>query len=96
MIQRKDILSISYLKKSAFTGSFQGMRYRLEKAEDQEGSFLKAALWAGPYSFEATLEEQKEYRRFGFSEEGVYEAVNWLNETWEERRKEFQRAWENW
>ena len=30
MIQRQDILSMEYLKKTEFTGSHQGMRYRLE------------------------------------------------------------------
>lgn len=31
MIKPEDILSLEYLKKTEYTGSHQGMRYRLEK-----------------------------------------------------------------
>ena len=34
MINTEDILYIGYLKKSEFTGSDSGMRYRLEKWEE--------------------------------------------------------------
>ena len=34
MIQRDDILSMEYLKKTEFTGCHQGMRYRLEQTTD--------------------------------------------------------------
>ena len=30
-IDKKDILPLSFLKKSPYTGSFQGIRYRIEK-----------------------------------------------------------------
>ncbi len=87
MIRRSDILSIPFLKKSPFTGSFQGMRYRLAKMEkEEEGqskALLRAAVWKEPYSFTATPEEQKEYREFAFSEEGICETVDWLNERWQ-------------
>lgn len=33
MIDIKDVMPISFLKKEPFTGSFHGMRYRIEKAE---------------------------------------------------------------
>ena len=36
MIQRDDILSMEYLKKTEFTGCHQGMRYRLEQTQDPE------------------------------------------------------------
>lgn len=89
MIQRSDILSIPFLKKSPFTGSFQGLRYRLAKIEkEEEGAsmaLLQAAVWGEPYGFTATPEEEKEYREFAFSEEGICEIVDWLNEKWRER-----------
>ena len=40
MIVRDDILSMEYLKKTEFTGCHQGMRYRLEKVEQEEQKFL--------------------------------------------------------
>lgn len=33
MIDYKDVMPISFLKKEPFTGSWQGMRYRIEKTE---------------------------------------------------------------
>ena len=33
MIEYKDVMPISFLKKEPFTGSYQGMRYRIEKTE---------------------------------------------------------------
>jgi len=33
MINIKDVMPISFLKKEPFTGSYQGMRYRMEKSE---------------------------------------------------------------
>ncbi len=33
MIRREDILSLEYLKKTEFTGSHRGLRYRLESKE---------------------------------------------------------------
>lgn len=35
MIENSDILSINYLKKQAFAGSFSGMRYCLRKTETE-------------------------------------------------------------
>ena len=31
MLKREDFMPIPYLKKAKFTGSYQGMRYRMEK-----------------------------------------------------------------
>ena len=65
MIQRSDILSIPFLKKSAYTGSFQGMRYRLEKwkPEEAENESLRVAVWNGPYNYDVTKEEEKECQK---------------------------------
>ena len=34
-ITRRDILPLSFLKKSAYTGSKRGLRYKMEKAETE-------------------------------------------------------------
>lgn len=109
MIQRTDVLSIPFLHKSVFTGSYQGMRYRLEKkkreacenqeeqsaAEEKPVDCLLVTFWPGPYSFAATSEEKKS-REFIFGEEGIEMAVSWLNQEWEQQKETFGRAWENW
>ena len=98
MIQRSDILSIPFLKKSAYTGSFQGMRYRLEKwkPEEAENESLRVAVWNGPYNYDVTKEEEKEYREFSFSEEGILKAVDWLNAEWEGQRDRWRKAQNSW
>lgn len=50
MINRDDILSMEYLKKTEYTGSHQGMRYRLEQAvvEDEK---IKGYGLAGTFEF---------------------------------------------
>ena len=107
MIQRKDILSIPFLKKSVFTGSCQGMRYRLEKTEAEiepakEGeeakteTRLKVFLWEGPYSFDVVPKEEKEAEEFSFSEEGICQAVDWLNDAWQRQPERWRRAKGNW
>lgn len=96
MIQRSDILSIPYMKKAVFTGSYQGMRYRLEKVRTEEEEQLQAAIWDAPYSFDVTPEKRKEYQCFPFSEEGICQAVDWLNDKWQQQPERWQKARNNW
>ncbi len=107
MIQRNDILSIPYLKKAAFSGSFQGMRYRLKKKEAEtepaedgrepaRETFLGVTAWEGPYSYEATPKDGMEERDFPFSEEGIIEAVDWLNQMWQAQPERWKKAAGNW
>lgn len=96
MIERNDILSLSYLKKAAFSGSYQGMRYLLRMQKGGERNALQVFCWAEPFSFDATGDEEKCSREFDFSEEGILQGIDWLNESWAERREEFGSAKENW
>lgn len=79
MIQREDILSLEFLKKTEYTGSHGGMRYRLEGVTAEEGKRLKATLWPEPFAYAATPDEQKQSEEFEFSEEGIQAAVDWMN-----------------
>lgn len=80
-------ISIPFLKKSRFTGSFRGMRYVLRKqervveeaSEDRE-TVLEAVIWPEPMNFEHTPDEKKHGRDFSFDQEGLQQAVAWLNE----------------
>ena len=73
MIDLTGCVSIPYFKKTVFTGSDGKMRYLLGKAEENEETVLKAWYWEGP-------EEKKTAAVFPFSEEGISQAVAWLNE----------------
>ncbi|MGL5437961.1 MAG: hypothetical protein ACRDBO_21710 [Lachnospiraceae bacterium] len=76
MIDLTGMVSIPYLKKSCFPGSYQGMRYLLEKRDEA----LWAVIWPEPYSFAATEDDKKHQKEFTFDPEGFAQAVAWLNE----------------
>lgn len=91
MIDLHGVISIPFLKKSRFTGSYKGMRYQLEKKENilEEGTeeapakmetVILTTIWPEPYNFEKTPAEKKHTREFPFETEGIWRAVEWLNE----------------
>ena len=86
MIENYDLLSLNYYNyKQPFTGSFQGMRYRLEKQQDENGmAFFRAEIWPEPFSYELTDPEKIIRKDFEFSEEGKLQVVSWLNEMHEQ------------
>lgn len=88
MIEKAELMPLNYYKKSVFTGGYRGMRYRIERVEEE---FL-ATIWPEPYNFESTKDEEKERERFAFSEEGKEEMVRWLNRQYLERGEEWEGA----
>lgn len=78
-------LSIKALKKEPFSGSHCGMRYSLTLADER----LTVYLYPEPWCFEATPEDQKERNDFPFTQEGLDEAVVWINERFEAERERF-------
>lgn len=79
MIQREDILSLEFLKKTEYMGSHGGIRYRLEGVAEEEGRKLKVTLWPEPFAYAATPDERKQSEKFDFSEDGILAAVDWMN-----------------
>ena len=68
MITSDDILSLNFYNYgNPFTGSYQGMRYRIIKqkeAKDEEGNILKeegllAVIWPEPFAYEKTQDALK-------------------------------------
>ncbi len=89
MIDLHGQISLDFLKKRRFTGSYQGMRYLLRKSEQavdnadkgkETKTVIEAVIWPEPFSYDATEEEKKHKREFAFCQEGIWEAVGWLNE----------------
>ena len=72
------------LKKGGFSGSDDGMRFFMKATSDEE---ITVWIYPEPYCFEETPEEQKTSKSFPYSDVGIDEAVEWLNE----RRK----VWNN-
>lgn len=83
MLTRADFLSLNFVKKEDYTGSYKGLRYmlRLENVEDEKK--LRVYIWPEPFGFEATPEEKKLSELFAFSEEGMEQAIVWMNERYE-------------
>ncbi|MDD2958315.1 MAG: hypothetical protein PHR92_07275 [Lachnospiraceae bacterium] len=82
-ISLKGMVSISFLKKERFSGTYQGMRYMLCMSEDK----VKATVYPGPYCWEATPDDQKESKFFEASQEGLLKVVDWLNRIYGEKFK---------
>ena len=84
MIDLYGIVSIPFLKKSAFTGSFRKMRYRLEKVVVEGEERLKATFWWRDVCWEKVLNHSAD---FSFDKEGLEKAVAWLNQDYKKENK---------
>ena len=82
------VLPFAFVKKSPLYGSFKGMNYRIT----EKGGGLEVCTFPGPFAFEYTPDEKKEYRMFPFTPEGYDETFGYLNEVYASRdwRKEQQ------
>ena len=101
----RDVMHISFLKKEKFTGSMNGMRFRMEKKVYQEGTeekpeerySLLMTIWPEPFSYDKTPEDRKEKTELEFSEDGIREAVEWLNQKASEKDWTKEKiSWREW
>lgn len=97
MLELKDFMPINFLKKEKFTGSFNGMRFRMEKLEREgEETALAVTAWPEPFSFDATEEKEKERKLFSFDADGIAQGVDWLNERYGSQEERWKRAAGSW
>lgn len=84
---------IEYLKKEPYSGSYCGMRYRLwnkKETYEEDGKekskivALSVCAYKDEWSFENTPEENKIYKDFDFSDDGLNEALEWLSKKQDE------------
>jgi hypothetical protein len=80
MIDLTGMISVPFLKKSVFTGSHKGMNFLVKKVSDDDGDKIRAIAWPGPFNFEVTADEKKVSHDVPFGQDGILEAVKWLNE----------------
>ncbi len=80
MIEKEKFHVFQYVKKEEYCASMDGMRYMLKKKETPDGAKLEVIIWPEPYCYAKTPEENKQRTEFAFSEAGVLEAADWLNE----------------
>lgn len=95
MIERKNLFSIPFYKKTFFNGTDKGMHFKIERKEetltDENGeekkeTKFKVTVWPGPYCFDKTKDDVKYSKDFVFSTEGLDEICDWLNEQYEEKK----------
>lgn len=80
MIDKEKFHVLNYIKKEEYTGSMKGMRYMLKKKDMEEEARLEVIIWPEPLGYAKTAENKKQRVDFTFSQEGLEEAVDWLNE----------------
>lgn len=91
MLVRDDFLSLNFVKKEDYAGSFKGMRYMLSKATVEEDmTRLKITLWPEPFGIAATREELIISEMFEFSEAGFEQGIAWMNEQYPEIIKKIE------
>lgn len=83
MITPQDLLSIQFYNKEKFTGSFQGMRYVIQKSAENDSDIFEIYTWPGPYNFASTEEDKKVRKTFPFEENSLKEIAEYLNKTYE-------------
>ncbi len=97
MIERSQLLSLSFYEKEKFKGSYCGMCYLIEaRRQEKKEENAKAlwsfcvTLWPGPLCFEKTpkeLKQTKEYPpREKLSEEDLLAITAYLNEQYKEQK----------
>ncbi len=74
-------ISLNYLKKEAYSGSGDGIRFMLKKgaAPEGEGEVLELWIWPEPLCFEKTAEEKRSQKLFSFDQEGLDAAVDMIS-----------------
>lgn len=55
-----------------------------EESKPETKTVLTAYIWPEPFCFEVTPDEKKGSKQFEFSEEGLCDAISWLNESHDE------------
>lgn len=87
MITREQLYVLDYYKKNTYMGSDGPLYYRIyrvekavSEAEDgaEQQAVLEAVCWPGPFIYDRTDDNQKHFKQFEYSEEGMEEIISWL------------------
>lgn len=71
------------------------MRYFLTGDDGKNSTTFTAYVYPEPWCFEQTPDEEKESASFPLSEEGMDQAMAWLNERYETEKKRWMQAAQN-
>ncbi|MBR3288666.1 MAG: hypothetical protein IKI71_02755 [Lachnospiraceae bacterium] len=71
------MLSINFLDKLPYKGSYNGKRFMFEKSDNT----LKVYVWKDLYSFENTNVEDMTIKEFEYSKDGIEQGIDFVEET---------------
>lgn len=75
------MLSISYLDKLPFKGSYNGKRFMFIKYTNSEKVRLRVYLWKDLYSFENTDEKEMNVKDFDYTKDGIELGIDFVEGT---------------
>ena len=87
MLTRDDFLSLNFVKKEDYAGSYKGLRYMLHQEVVEEDKKLQIFIWPEPLCFGSTDPSLIISKMFDFSEDGFKEGIDWMNEMYPEIAK---------
>ncbi len=85
MIEQAMLLSMNYYKKfKPFTGSDDGMRFRIvsEKGENEEPDRFKISVWPEPFCYEKADRAEMTEKIIPFTQEDFSGIADYLNSMW--------------
>ena len=88
----KRLVPFSGLKKEPFSGSHHGMRYFFRGDDGKNSTTFTVFIYPEPWCFEQTPDEDKESATFPLSDEGMDQAIVWLNERYEAEKERWGRS----
>ena len=77
---------LNYIKKEPLSGSQNGLRYMFMKKKEGDDVYMLGVVWPEPFGYAKTPKEQKTEKRFTLDQDGIVDAVAWLNEQYERFR----------
>lgn len=90
MLDKSRMMPFNFLSYGGIiTGDQRGMRYRLTRVGEKPDFRLEASVWPGPFSYGNTDPEKITVSEFPYSAEGREQAIDWMTEQYESRRREW-------
>lgn len=77
------MLSISFLDKLPYKGSYKGKRFLFEKNKSDGDTVvkLKVYVWKDLYNFENTSPDEMVSKEFEYSKDGIDQGITFVEET---------------
>ena len=88
----KRLIPYGGLKKEPFSGSHHGMRYMMNGDDGKNSTTFSVWDYPEPWCFEQTPDEEKDHAVFSLSDEGMDQAIAWLNERYEAEKERWNRS----